>query len=113
MGKVKWDDRALRREVDDQMVKLLTGLGIRGETLAKQGITGRPDPELKAIDTGRLRASLTHEVDAKKLLVRIGTNVKYAIWVFTGHRTRSGTHVPAKPVLRQMLMMLRAELRGK
>jgi len=108
MGKVKWDDRALRREVDSEMVKLLTRIGIRGETIAKQAITGRPDPELKAIDTGRLRASLTHEVDTSKLLVRIGTNVKYAIFVFLGTYK-----LPARPGLRRMLMMLRAELKGK
>lgn len=108
MGRVKWDQRELDREVDREMVKLLTRIGIRGETIAKNAITGRPDPELKAIDTGRLRASLTHEVVADKLLVRIGTNVKYAIFVFLGT-----SKMVARPVLRRMLMILRAELKGK
>ena len=110
---VKWDDRAFKAHVDNETVKLLSRIGIRGESRAKQLITGKIDPELKAIDKGRLRASLTHEVDAAKLLVRIGTNVKYAIFVFLGHITRSGTNVPAKPVLRRMLMILKAELKGK
>jgi len=108
MGRVKWDQRELDREVDREMVKLLTRIGIRGETIAKNAITGRPDPELKAIDTGRLRASLTHEVVADKFLVRIGTNVKYAIFVFLGT-----SKMVARPVLRRMLMVLRAELKGK
>jgi len=105
---VKWDDRAFKAHVDNETVKLLSRIGIRGESIAKQGITGRPDPELKAVDTGRLRASLTHEVDAAKLLVRIGTNVKYAIFVFLGTRK-----MIARPVLRRMLHQLRVELRGR
>ena len=108
MGSVKWDQRELDREVDREMIKLLTRIGIRGETIAKNVITGRPDPQLKAIDTGRLRASLTHEVVPDKLLVRIGTNVKYAIFVFLGT-----SKMIARPVLRIMLMILRAELKGK
>lgn len=108
MGKVKWDQSELDKTVDREMVKLLTRIGIRGEAIAKDGITGRPDLELKAIDKGRLRASLTYEVVADKLLVRIGTNVKYAIFVFLGTRK-----MIARPVLRRMLMRLRAELKGK
>lgn len=108
MGKVKWDQRELDREVDREMVKLLTRIGIRGESIAKNAITGRPDPQLKAIDKGRLRASLTYEVVPEKLLVRIGTNVKYAIFVFLGT-----SKMIARPVLRVMLMILRAELKGK
>ena len=108
MGSVKWDQRELDKTVDREIVTLLTRIGIRGEAIAKNAITGRPDPELKAIDTGRLRASLTHEVVPSKLLVRIGTNVKYAIFVFLGTRKMA-----ARPVLRRMLMILTAELKGK
>jgi len=108
MGRVKWDQRELDRDVDREMVKFLTRIGIRGEAIAKNAITGRPDPELKAVKTGRLRASLTHEVVPDKCLVRIGTNVKYAIFVFLGTRKMA-----ARPVLRRMLMILSAEYRGK
>jgi len=113
MGKVKWDDRALKREVDKEMVSFLARIGIRGESIAKNAITGRPDPQMKAVDTGRLRASLTHEVVPDKLLVRIGTNVKYAIYVFFGTPAGKPGMTMARPVLRTMLMMLRAELKGK
>lgn len=108
MGKIDWDDRAFKKLVDAETVRVLTRIGIRGEALAKQGITGRPDPELKAVDTGRLRASITHEIHPDKLLVRVGTNVQYAIFVFLGT-----VKMTARPVLRQMLMMIRAEMKGK
>ena len=108
MGSVKWDQRELDKLVEKEMTSLLTRLGIRGSSLAKQLITGKIDPQLRAIDKGRLRASLTYEVVADRLLVRIGTNVKYAIFVFLGT-----SKMIARPVLRVMLMMLRSELKGK
>ena len=108
MGSVKWDQRELDRVVEKEMTSWLTRIGIRGETLAKQLITGKIDPQLRAIQFGLLRASLTYEVVADKLLVRIGTNKDYAIHVFMGT-----AKMIARPVLRVMLMMLRAELKGK
>ena len=104
--KTKWDDRAFQRELDTRIVKLLKRLAIRGESIAKQVISGEFLPALKAVDTGRLRASLTHEVFPDQLLVRIGTNVNYAIFVFIGT-----AKMIARPVLRVMLSILQMEQR--
>jgi hypothetical protein len=107
MVNVRWHDAEFEREVlNPAVVKLLDRIGIRGVSIAKQVISGSPDTELKAVDTGRLRASLAYEVDASKLLVRIGTNVKYAIFVFLGT-----VKMAARPVLRTMLHILRGELK--
>jgi HK97 gp10 family phage protein len=41
-----------------------------------------------AVDTGRLRASITHELgrDSRGLYARIGTNVRYAVYLELGTR---------------------------
>jgi len=109
MVTVRHHDREFTREVlDPAIVKLLNEIGVRGGSISKQVISGSPDPELKAVDKGPLRASLTYEVDAPKQLVRIGTNVEYAIYVFLGT-----SKMIARPVLRTMVHILRAELRGR
>lgn len=108
MVRRRWDDAKLNRHVDEEAEKLLTRIGIRGVTIYKQVISGSPDPELKAVDKGVLRASGAFEVEPQNLLVRIGTNVEYAIFVFLGT-----VKMAARPVLRTMLHILRAELRGR
>lgn len=104
---VKWHDKEFeRKELDPAIVRLLKRIAFRGVSIAKQLISGSPDPELKAVDTGRLRSSLTHEIDERRLIVRIGTNVKYAIFVFLGT-----FKMQARPVLRRMLAIMKVELR--
>ena len=44
------------------------------------------------VDTGRLRNSITHEVDEKKYLAIIGTNVDYASWVELGCANPDASH---------------------
>ena len=103
MVKVRWNDKQFERVVlNPAAVRFMTRIGIRGEAISKELISG----ELKAVDTGRLRASLTHEVDTYRIIVRIGTNVKYAIYVFLGT-----AKMAARPVLRTMLHRLRVEFR--
>lgn len=111
----KWFDREFEREVlDPRILRWLNTIGARGEQLSKQLISGMfstGDPTkahmtLKAVDTGRLMNSLAWEVIPKRLVVRIGTNVKYAIFVFLGT-----FQMGARPVLRTMLSMLGRELR--
>lgn len=105
--KIKWHDREFEREVlDPAIVRLLKRIGIMGTSIAKQIISGSFGIALKAVDTGRLRASLTHELDARAQILRIGTNVKYAIFVFVGT-----FKMQARPVLRRMLAELRIRLR--
>ena len=52
----------------------LEAIGLTAERHAKKKIT-----EEKAVDTGRLRNSISHETD--KEAVYIGTNVEYAAFV--------------------------------
>lgn len=48
-------------------------------------VTG--ETQLRApVDTGNLRASYTHRVDAKGKAVDVGTNVEYAVFVEKGTR---------------------------
>lgn len=111
----KWFDKEFEREVlDPRIIRWLHTIGARGERLAKQLISGAfavgdksvAHQTLQAVDTGRLMNSLTWEVIPERLVVRIGTNVKYAVFVFLG------THkMGARPVLRTMLSMIRRELR--
>lgn len=112
MVKVRWHDREFERQVlNPEAVKFLERIGIRGASISKQVISGSPDPELKAVDIGILRASLTHEVIPSKLLVRIGTNEEYAIHVFFGTAEGQPGMTRARPVLRTMLHILRGELK--
>ena len=112
MAKLKWYGKALEKDVEVESIKLLTRLGIQGEGIAKQVISGTPDPGLYAILTGDLRASLSSQVLPNKPAVRIGVLRKsavgralfYAIYVFLGtHKMR------ARPVLRTMLEILKTE----
>jgi hypothetical protein len=69
---------------------------------------------LHAVDKGILLNSWTFDpATERKLVVRIGTNVKYAIYVLMGFvHYRSGKHIKPKPILRTMLAMLKVEFRG-
>ena len=65
--------------------------------------------EMRAVDTGRLKNSITSRVEGDKAIV--GTDVEYAIYVHEGHRTRSGGFVPARPFLRAGLQSARPQIR--
>lgn len=69
----------------------LEKVGIAAEAEAKKHISGKYDKSMKAVDTGNLRNSITHEV--KDGNVYIGTNVEYAPYVEMGtgdHGTGTG-----------------------
>lgn len=113
MVTTKWHDKEFEKRVlNPKIVNFLTRLGLRGVSLAKQLISGGNDitipgvasQTLKAVDTGRLRASLAYEIRPSELVVRIGTNVKYAIFVFLGT-----VNMAARPILRAMLHLLNIE----
>lgn len=63
--------------------------------------TERTAKRLCPVDTGRLRASITHAVnqDGQGLYADIGSNVDYAVYVELGT-----SRVPARPFLRQALV---------
>jgi len=88
----------------------MTRLGLRGEAIAKELISG----ELHAIDTGTLRSRLTYAVDAARLITRVGigitnefaTPIFYSLFVFLGT-----SKMPARPVLRTMLQRIKTEFK--
>ena len=60
-----------------QKTRALEAVGIQAEGDVKDEIT-----ELGAVDTGRLRSSVSHQVDDDS--VQVGTNVNYAVYVHEG-----------------------------
>jgi phage gpG-like protein len=60
-----------------QKTRALEAVGIQAEGDVKDEIT-----ELGAVDTGRLRSSISHQVDDDS--VQVGTNVNYAVYVHEG-----------------------------
>lgn len=114
--KVTWYDKKFEREeLDPKIDKFLNQLGARGEAISKQLTAGQIMPELRAVDKGFLLNSWSFVVGKVGRIpaVRIGTykppagvSLKYAIYVLLG------THkMPARPILRTMLRLLKAELR--
>lgn len=76
--------------LDEQIEAALTAVGMQAETYAKQ---------LVPVDTGRLRNSLTYEVDTSNKAVIIGSGVEYAPFVEQGTSKRG-----AKPYLRPAII---------
>lgn len=75
--------------------------GVVGVFLAKKAVqVEREAKHLCPVDTGRLRASITHGLDRDEqgLVAYVGSNVKYAVFVELGTR-----HMGAKPYLRPAL----------
>lgn len=58
--------------LQDQIEKALLAIGMTAETYAKRDCP---------VDTGRLRNSITHAVEAGEQAVYIGSNVEYAAFV--------------------------------
>lgn len=76
--------------LDEQIEAALTAVGMQAETYAKQ---------LAPVDTGRLRNSITNEVDVSEKSVTIGSAVEYAPFVEQGTSKRR-----AKPYLRPAII---------
>ena len=74
---VKSNKQAVLEEFKRQKKVALEAVGLQGETNAKMHITA-----VGAVDTGRLRNSLTHATDEDSAY--IGTNVEYAPYVEMG-----------------------------
>lgn len=67
--------------MDEAIARALEAIGIQAEGDAKA---------LCPVDTGRLRNSITHTIDASDNTAVIGTNVEYAKWVHEGTSKRTG-----------------------
>ena len=75
--KVNSNKQAILDEFRQQKKVALEAIGLQGETNAKMHITA-----VGAVDTGRLRNSITHATDEDSAY--IGTNVEYAPYVEMG-----------------------------
>lgn len=82
---VRLDGKAidrLLREKDGDVGRFLLRLALKVETEAKR-LTGGP---LVKVDTGRLRSSITHQIEreGRNLVAWVGSPVDYAIFVHEG-----------------------------
>jgi len=87
----KWDDKKFRTEVNQKVKANMEKACLLVETDAKR---------ICPVDTGRLRASLVHEIETGKdeITGKVGTNVEYASNVEFGTSKQS-----AQPYLRPSL----------
>lgn len=71
-----------RKAMDAEILKALETVGgfIRSEA------TDELENSPRRVDTGRLKGSITHEVNQNEASVIVGTNVEYAIYVHEGTR---------------------------
>lgn len=76
----------LSKENREKCEKMIEKTAVRIESRAKY---------FCPVDTGRLRASITHEIGSDKLSAVIGTNVEYSMYVEFGTRK-----MKAQPYLR-------------
>lgn len=63
----------------EQIITALEAVGIQAEGDVKDEVEN-----LHAVDTGRLRSSITHKVVPDEKAVYVGTNVNYAVYVHEG-----------------------------
>lgn len=107
--KVESNSAAVKEALSEQIEQALIAIGLAAESHAKQALTDQ-----KAVDTGRLRNSVTHANDEDS--VYIGTNVEYAAFIELGT-----TRMRARPYLRpaasqhsdEYRQLVEAALRGK
>lgn len=66
--------------MNDKVLAALEAIGLHLEGEAKDELENDP----RRVDTGNLRNSITHAVDADDKSVLIGTNVEYGIYVHEG-----------------------------
>jgi phage gpG-like protein len=113
---VSWLRRAaiaVRRRAAELLSVPGTAARVRGTKRHRKGsrITGAVrslpgEPPRK--QTGRLRASVTYEVDEQALTARVGTNVKYGRYLELG--TRRG--IAPRPWLRRALAECQSRIMG-
>lgn len=78
MASIQWNSSAvnkIKKELGDKLE--LVGQYVEGEAIKNIN-------EMRAVDSGRLKNSITHETDKDSLITRIGTNVEYAPFVCYG-----------------------------
>ena len=92
---IKWNDRLFQDTIKQKSRALLEGCALHVMNRAKV---------LVPVRIGTLKDSINYAPKPPaKDYVYVGTNVEYAKPVEFGHRTKSGTHVAARPYLRPAL----------
>ena len=76
---------AVKSQMERNIGKALTMMGIKWQEIATKEITA-----MRAVDTGRLKSSLTYEVDEPNDVVIVGSNVEYAPYVHEGTSRMTG-----------------------
>lgn len=97
--------RRILTSSDGPVARALLVRGYRVQALAKKNLGGGTGSGPKRIDTGLLRASISVELrrGPRGLLVRVGTNVKYAIYVHEGTGIYGKNARPIKPRTKRYL----------
>lgn len=83
---------AIQAKIDS--IKQQANAAVQFAGLNTEGLAKRACP----VDTGRLRSSIAY-VKETESSCRVGTDVFYAVWVESGHHTRSGSFVAPRPFL--------------
>lgn len=79
--RVKSNLPEIKKASKAQIAKGLEMIGLKAEGYAKRN---------SPVDTGRLRNSITHQINVNAGAVAIGTNVEYAVYVEFGSGPREG-----------------------
>ena len=97
--KITDSSAAVKSQMSGNIAKALTAMGLHGQRLTTEEIT-----RLRAVDTGRLRASVAYEVDSPNKRVHIGTNVEYGTYIYEGTSRMAG-----RPFLTNAIVNKRSE----
>jgi len=116
--KIAWHGKDVVNKVEDTLVNRMQVLGammVRDiqNTLRHPGPTSTHPQYAASVDgepphtrTRRLLRSITSELDKRPVpILRVGTNVKYAVWLELGTKTMA-----ARPFLRPALMRARRDI---
>lgn len=97
--------RALLAGDEGPVARELLVRGYRVQSRAKQNLSGSTGSGPKRVDTGRLRASITVQLVRRGgyPAVRIGTNVKYAMWVHDGTGLYGPRHTYIYPKVKRYM----------
>ena len=74
--------------------------GVKVQTQARRNLGGGTGSGPKRVDTGLLRASIAVQLrtwGAGDIAVRVGTNVRYALWIHEGTGIYGPKHTPIVP----------------